>query len=211
MVQPVFRKSGGNLMKRIMRLLIFGATLAAISAYGAAVEADHPDGDKPVVLMETSMGAIRIRLDPQTAPLTVKNFLDYVNGGFYDGTIFHRVVKNFVIQGGGYTPDLQPKPTGAPIRNEAGNGIRNRRGTIAMARPIEVDTATSQFFINVRDNTLLNHKDDSIQGYGYAVFGRVIDGMKVVDAIATAGTGKRKGMRNVPKTPVIIRSIRVVR
>jgi len=161
--------------------------------------------------METSMGAIRIRLDPQTAPLTVKNFLDYVNSGFYDGTIFHRVVKNFVVQGGGYTVDLQLKPTGAPIRNEAGNGLRNRRGTVTMARPFEVDTATSQFFINVSDNTLLNHKDDSIQGYGYAVFGRVINGMKVVDAIAAVATGKQKGMRKVPKTPVIIRSIRIVR
>ena len=161
-------------MKRIIRLLILGATLAAISAYGADVAADHTEGDKPLVLMETSMGTVKIRLDPQTAPLTVKNFLDYVNSGFYDGTIFHRVVKNFVIQGGGYTVDLQPKPTGAPIKNEAGNGLRNRRGTIAMARPFEVETATSQFFINVSDNTLLNHKDDSIQGYGYAVFGRVI-------------------------------------
>jgi peptidyl-prolyl cis-trans isomerase A (cyclophilin A) len=196
---------------RIIRLMIFGATLAAFSAYGADVAAGRAEGDEPLVLMETSMGAIKIRLDPQTAPLTVKNFLDYVNSGFYDGTIFHRVVKNFVIQGGGFTHDLQPKPTGAPIKNEAGNGLRNRRGTIAMARPFEVDTATSQFFINVSDNTLLNHKDDSIQGYGYAVFGRVIEGMKVVDAIAAAETGKQKGMRKVPKTPIIIRSIRVVK
>lgn len=197
-------------MKRIIWLLILVATLAASSAYGTADKVDA-DGDKPLVLMETSMGAIKIRLDPQSAPLTVKNFLDYVNSGFYDGTIFHRVVKSFVIQGGGFTPDLQPKTTAAPIRNEAGNGLRNRRGTIAMARPFEVETATSQFFINVSDNTLLNHKDDSVQGYGYAVFGRVIEGMKVVDAIAAAATGKQKGMRKVPKSPVIIRSIRVVR
>ncbi len=198
-------------MKRIIWLLILVATLAASSAYGAADKVDDADGDKPLVLMETSMGAIKIRLDPQSAPITVKNFLDYVNSGFYDGTIFHRVVKSFVIQGGGFTPDLQPKATAAPIRNEAGNSLRNRRGTIAMARPFEVETATSQFFINVSDNTLLNHKDDSVQGYGYAVFGRVVEGMKVVDAIAAVATGKQKGMRKVPKTPVIIRSIRVVR
>lgn len=194
-----------------MWLLIFVATLAAASAYGAAVARDDADGGKPLVLMETSMGAIKIQLDPQAAPFTVKNFLDYVNSGFYDGTIFHRVVRKFVIQGGGYTLDLQPKPTSAPIRNEAGNRLKNRRGTIAMARSIEVDAATSQFFFNVSDNNLLNHKDDSIQGYGYAVFGRVIEGMKVVDAIAAAETGKQKGMRNVPRIPVIIRSIRVVR
>jgi peptidyl-prolyl cis-trans isomerase A (cyclophilin A) len=206
-----FKKSGGNSMKRIMWLLIFVATLAASSAYGDAVAGDDADGDKPLVLMETSMGSIKIKLDPQISPLTVKNFLDYVNSGFYNGTIFHRVVKNFVIQGGGYTLELQPKSTSAPIRNEADNGLKNRRGTIAMARPIEVDTATSQFFFNVSDNNLLNHKDNSIQGYGYAVFGRVIEGMKVVDAIAAAATGKQKGMRNVPKTPVIIKSIRVVR
>ena len=198
-------------MKRIMLLLILVATLAASGACGAAVAGEDADGDKPLVLMETSMGAIKIRLEPQSAPVTVKNFLDYVSSGFYDGTIFHRVVKNFVIQGGGYTPDLQPKPPGVPIRNEASNGLKNRRGTIAMARPIELDTATYQFFINVSDNNLLNHKDTSIQGYGYAVFGRVIEGMKVVDAIATAATGKQNGMRDVPKRPVIIRSIRVVR
>jgi peptidyl-prolyl cis-trans isomerase A (cyclophilin A) len=198
-------------MKRIIWLLILVAILAASSAYGAADKVDDADGDKPLVLIETSMGAIKIRLDPQSAPITVKNFLDYVNSGFYDGTIFHRVVKSFVIQGGGFTPDLQPKATAAPIRNEAGNGLRNRRGTIAMARPFEVETATSQFFINVSDNTLLNHKDDSVQGYGYAVFGRVVEGMKVVDAIAAVATGKQKGMRKVPKLPVIIRSIRVVR
>jgi cyclophilin family peptidyl-prolyl cis-trans isomerase len=198
-------------MKSIIRLLILVATLGAANVYGAAVAGDHADGDKPLVLMETSMGAIKIQLDPQSAPLTVKNFLDYVNSGLYDGTIFHRVVKNFVIQGGSHTVELQPRPTSAPIRNEAANGLKNRRGTIAMARPIEVDTATSQFFINLSDNTLLNHKDDSIQGYGYAVFGRVIEGMKVVDAIAAVETGKQKGMRKVPKKPVIIRSIRVVR
>jgi len=198
-------------MKRIVWLLTFVATLAASAAYGAAVVGNVADGDKPLVVMETSLGAIKIQLDSQSAPLSVKNFLDYVKSGFYDGTVFHRVVKNFVIQGGGFTVDLQPKLAGAPIKNEAGNGLRNRRGTIAVGRPFEVDTATSQFFINISDNSLLNHKDDSIQGFGYAVFGRVIEGMKVVDAIAAAETGKQKGMRNVPKTPVIIRSIRVVR
>lgn len=198
-------------MKRFMWQLILVVSLVASSVYGATAAGDHADGNKPLVLMETSMGMIKIQLDPEAAPITVKNFLDYVNSGFYDGTIFHRVVKNFVIQGGGFTPDLQPKKAGTPIRNEAGYGLKNRRGTIAMARPIEVDSATSQFFINVSDAVILNHKDDSIQGYGYAVFGRVLEGMKVVDAIAGVETGKQKGMRKVPKTPVTIRSIRVVK
>lgn len=161
--------------------------------------------------METSLGAIRIRLEPQLAPITVKNFLGYVESGFYDGTLFHRIVKGFVIQGGGYTADLQRKTAGVPIRNEAANGLKNRRGTIAMARGVAVDSATSEFYINVADNPILNHQDDSIQGYGYAAFGRVIEGMKVVDRISGVATGKQKGLRKVPKVPVVIRSMRVVR
>lgn len=198
-------------MKRIILTLAFGISLATSGAYGAAAVEPGEDADGPIVVMETSMGNIRIQLDPHRAPITVDNFLGYVNSGFYGGTVFHRVVKNFVIQGGRYTADLQEKPTNPPIRNEAGNGLKNNRGTIAMARGVAVDSATSEFFINVSNNPILNHKDDTIQGHGYAVFGKVIEGMKVVDRIAAVGTGKRKGMRFVPKTPVMIRSMRVVR
>ncbi len=197
--------------KWIVLALALVACLATSSAYGAAAGEPAEDDGKPVVVMETSLGTIRIRLEPQLAPITVKNFLDYAESGFYDGTVFHRVVKGFVIQGGGYTADLQRKPAGAPIRNEAKGGLKNRRGTIAMARGVAVDSATSEFYINVADNPILNHQDDSIQGYGYAVFGRVIEGMKVVDRIRGVATGKQKGLRKVPKVPVVIRSMRVIR
>jgi peptidyl-prolyl cis-trans isomerase A (cyclophilin A) len=201
----------GDVMRRVLLALTIAVSLAAGSAFGAVAGVHDDDAGKPVVLIATSMGDIKVRLEPQKAPVTVKNFLGYVQSGFYDNTLFHRVIRNFVIQGGGFTPDLQQKPTRAPIRNEAANGLQNRRGTIAMARPLEVDTATSQFFINVNDNRLLDHKDDSIQGYGYAVFGQVIEGMKVVDRIAAAEKGKQKGLRDLPKTAVIIRSIRLIK
>lgn len=198
-------------MKRIFLILTLIVCLALAGADGAAVGEPGEGAGKPVVLMETSMGEIRIQLDPGLAPITVKNFLEYVESGFYDNTIFHRVVKGFVIQGGAYTADLKRKPAGTPIRNEANNGLKNRRGTIAMARGVAVDSATAEFFINVVDSPLLNHQDDSIQGYGYAVFGRVIEGMKVVDRIQRVETGKQKGMRKVPKVPVVIRSVRMIR
>ncbi len=198
-------------MKGIFLAIAFVACLATTCAQGAPVGESRADGGKPVVLMETSMGEISIQLEPELAPVTVKNFLEYVNSGFYDNTIFHRVVKNFVIQGGAYRADLERKPTGPPISNEAANGLKNRRGTIAMARGVAVDSATAEFFINVADNPILNHQDDSIQGYGYVVFGRVIAGMKVVDRIRGVETGKRKGLRKVPKLPVVIRSVRIVR
>ena len=198
-------------MKWIFPAIVFVVCLATTCAHGAPVGESGADAGKPVVHMETSLGAIRIQLEPELAPVTVKNFLEYVNSGFYDNTIFHRVVKNFVIQGGAYRADLERKPTGAPISNEAANGLKNRRGTIAMARGVAVDSATAEFFINVADNPILNHQDDSIQGYGYVVFGRVIAGMKVVDRIRVVETGKRKGLRKVPKLPVVIRSVRIVR
>ena len=160
--------------------------------------------------METSMGNIKIQLDPQKAPISVKNFLDYVKSGFYDGTIFHRVIPNFMIQGGGFTAEMQEKQTKAPIKNEAGNGLKNNRWTIAMARTMIVDSATAQFFINVADNVFLNHRDDTMQGYGYAVFGKVIGGIDVVDKIAKVQTGMRMGMGDVPETAVIIKSIKVL-
>jgi len=156
------------------------------------------------------MGNIKIELYPDKAPITVKNFLDYVNSNFYNGTIFHRVINNFMIQGGGFTEDMHPKATKSPIKNEATNGLKNKRGTIAMARTMIVDSATAQFFINQKDNPFLDHRDNSMQGFGYAVFGKVIEGMDVVDKIASVQTGVRKGFQDVPLTPVVIKSVRVV-
>lgn len=164
----------------------------------------------PQVIMETSMGKVRIELFEKEAPVSVKNFLDYATSGFYNGTIFHRVIPGFMAQGGGFTPDLAQKQTKAPIKNEAANGLKNDRGTIAMARTMIVDSATAQFFINVVNNGSLNHRDDSVQGYGYAVFGRVVEGMDVVDAIVGVKTGMQKGFRDVPIDPVIIKSVTAV-
>jgi peptidyl-prolyl cis-trans isomerase A (cyclophilin A) len=195
------------MLKRILSVCALSIFMSSGVVQAAA--ADHPVKN-PVVLMETSMGNVKIHLDPQKAPISVKNFLDYVKSGFYDGTVFHRVIPGFMIQGGGFTPDLQQKPTKAQIRNEAGNGLKNDRGTIAMARTMIVDSATAQFFINVADNAALNHRDDSMQGYGYAVFGKVIEGMDIVDRIAKVRTGMQKGMGDVPETPVVIKSMKVL-
>ena len=158
----------------------------------------------PVVLMETSMGDISIELDAINAPVTTANFLEYVNSGYYDGTIFHRVIDGFMIQGGGMTSDMKEKKTNAPIKNEADNGLKNTKGTIAMARTQVVDSATSQFFINVNDNGFLDHKGKTPSGYGYAVFGKVIEGMETVDAIRKVATGNKGMHQDVPKDPVVI-------
>jgi peptidyl-prolyl cis-trans isomerase A (cyclophilin A)/peptidyl-prolyl cis-trans isomerase B (cyclophilin B) len=162
----------------------------------------------PKVLMKTTKGDIVIELFPQKAPITVKNFLSYVDEGFYDGTIFHRVIKGFMIQGGGYTTELHRKSTKPPIKNEATNGLSNKRGTIAMARTMDINSATAQFFINLVDNTFLDHRDNTPEGYGYCVFGRVIQGMDVVDAIAEVKTMTRRGMRDVPRETIEIISIK---
>jgi cyclophilin family peptidyl-prolyl cis-trans isomerase len=169
-----------------------------------------------VVKLQTSMGNIVIKLDEQTAPVTVKNFLGYVESGFYDGTIFHRVIPGFMIQGGGLTNQMVEKKTRAPIINEAKNGLSNMRGTIAMARSSDPNSATSQFFINHRDNEFLNYINENKPGY--AVFGKVIEGMDVVDAIASVKTttiqitrdGKEVSMEDVPVEPIIIQSVKVV-
>ncbi len=158
-----------------------------------------------MVVFETSKGDITIELYPDDAPDTVQNFLKYVDDGFFDGTIFHRVIPNFMIQGGGFTEDMRQKPTRDAIKNEAKNGLKNDRGTIAMARTSVVDSATSQFFINHADNAFLNH---SQRDFGYAVFGRVVDGMDVVDAIATVKTGRHGPHDDVPEEPVVIRVAR---
>jgi peptidyl-prolyl cis-trans isomerase A (cyclophilin A) len=179
-------------------------SLLLCSAAFAAAETGNP-----VVLMETSLGKIKIELFAKEAPISVKNFVSYANKGFYSGTIFHRVINGFMIQGGGFTADFKQKPTDAPIRNEAGNGLKNDRGTIAMARTNAPDSATSQFFINVVNNGGLNRP--SPDGFGYAVFGKVIEGMDVVDKIKGVKTGMKMGMRDVPETPVEIKSVTVVK
>ena len=161
----------------------------------------------PTVLLETTSGDILIELYADKAPATVENFLKYVNEGFYANTIFHRVIKGFMIQGGGMNMKMEEKATHAPIKNEADNGLANERGTIAMARTNDPDSATAQFFINVANNDFLNHKNETPSGYGYAVFGKVIQGQDVVDRIKSVSTGSYGPYQDVPKTPVIIKSI----
>ncbi|MCQ4314277.1 peptidylprolyl isomerase [Pseudomonas stutzeri] len=157
--------------------------------------------ENPHVLLNTSMGEIEIELEAEKAPISVKNFLSYVESGFYDDTVFHRVIPGFMVQGGGFSENLDQKPTQEPIKNEADNGLHNVRGTLAMARTQNVDSATSQFFINHRDNDFLDHGG---RDFGYAVFGKVVRGMDVVDQIAQVPTGNRSMMQNVPLTPVKI-------
>jgi peptidyl-prolyl cis-trans isomerase A (cyclophilin A) len=181
-------------------------TAALIVAQAAASPSPSPSPAGPVATVETSMGRIRIALDQEKSPISVANFAKYARSGHYAGTVFHRVMPNFMIQGGGMTPELQEKPTMPPIRNEARNGVRNTRGSVAMARTNDPNSATSQFFINLKDNPFL---DFGIQGAGYAVFGQVIDGMDVVDKIAAVRTKTAGPYENVPVTPVVIKSVKV--
>ena len=160
------------------------------------------------VIMETSKGNIEIELDEVKAPITVENFLAYVDESFFDGTLFHRTIKNFVIQGGGVLPDMTEKPTNGPIKNEALNGLSNLRGTIGMARDTAIDTATSQFFINTVDNIRLDHQPENPQRYGYAVFGKVTSGIDVVDMIQDVATHTVGEYENTPIEQVVIHSIR---
>lgn len=162
------------------------------------------------VTLDTVKGTITLELDEDKAPATVANFVEYVKSGHYDGTIFHRVIDGFMIQGGGFTKDMDQKPTREPIRNEAMNGLKNARGTIAMARTAVVDSATSQFFINLVDNDFLDFSSPTPQGFGYAVFGRVTDGMEVVDDIAKARTGFSGPHQNVPEEAIVIKKALVV-
>ncbi|EHY78398.1 peptidylprolyl isomerase A [Stutzerimonas stutzeri] len=157
--------------------------------------------ENPRVLLNTSLGEIELELEAEKAPISVENFLGYVDSGFYDGTVFHRVIPGFMVQGGGFGEGLNQKPTKAPIKNEADNGLHNVRGTVAMARTQNVNSATSQFFINHRDNDFLDHGG---RDFGYAVFAKVVRGMDVVDQIAQVPTGNRATMQNVPLTPVKI-------
>ncbi len=172
-----------------------------------AGDTSETQGGNPVVIISTSKGDIKVELFKNEAPVTVENFLSYANDGFYDGTVFHRVIPNFMIQGGGFTPDFAQKPTKAPIKNEADNGLKNDRGTLAMARTQVVDSATSQFFVNVVDNDFLNN---GARDFGYAVFGKVVDGMDVVDAIAAVPTSNKGMHGDVPTEDVVIESVKLV-
>ncbi len=193
----------------LKKISLPGLLLTIIMFCGCAKQTPSKPAQATRVRLQTSMGDIIIELDEAKAPITVKNFLKYVNRGFYDGTIFHRVIKSFMIQGGGFTKDMQQKPTDMPIKNEASNGLRNDRGTIAMARTNNPDSATCQFFINLVDNLPLNYVPNS--DAGYAVFGKVIAGMDVVDKIANVKTySLPNGMKDVPVESVIIISASVI-
>jgi cyclophilin family peptidyl-prolyl cis-trans isomerase len=188
-------------MKRYMVGLAAATALLALTTGLAG--AQNKKGN-PVVVLQTSKGNIEVELNEAKAPVSVKNFLDYVDNHFYDGLIFHRVIDNFMIQGGGFTVDMSQKEGKAPIENEAGNGLTNDKYTIAMARTSVVNSATAQFFINTKDNTFLNHKDNTPQGFGYAVFGKVVKGMDVVDAIGKTKTGTKNGFNDVPLESISI-------
>jgi peptidyl-prolyl cis-trans isomerase B (cyclophilin B) len=167
------------------------------------------DTKNPVVLLKTSEGDLRIELFQKEAPTSVANFLEYVKKGYYDGLIFHRVIDGFMIQGGGFDKDMKQKPTEAPIGNEANNGLKNTAGTLAMARTNDPHSATSQFFINVSDNEFLNHSSPTPQGWGYAVFGKVISGLEVLDVIKKVKTSPKGFHQDVPVNPVIIHSVTI--
>ena len=183
--------------------LVFGLLLQA----SAPAAPPQPAPGNPIVDIETSMGTITVELFKDQAPVSVANFLEYVHDGFYPGTVFHRVVPGYVIQGGGFTASLAEKDTRPPIQNEATNGLSNRRGTLAMARTRTLRSATSQFYINLANNPSLDHTGFSPDVFGYAVFGRVIAGMDVVDRIGLVKTGTREGMDDVPVEPVLIKNV----
>ena len=162
-----------------------------------------------VIEMKTTFGVITLELDAEKAPKTVENFVRYATEGFYDGTIFNRVIDNFMIQGGGFDADMQQKESGEPIENEADNGLKNDRGTIAMARTMDPHSATAQFFLNVKDNDFLNHSGKNMQGWGYTVFGKVTAGDDVLDKIRSVETGNKSGHQDVPKDSIVIESVTV--
>ena len=192
-------------MQRFLSVFFF--TLMLVFGFTSAAQA----GDQPRILVETSLGNFELQLDPEKAPKTVANFLGYVNSGFYDGTIFHRVIDGFMIQGGGFTPEYERKTTNPPITNEADNGLKNLRGTIAMARTMDPHSATAQFFINVKDNDFLDYTSKSPRGWGYAVFGKVVKGINVVDKIRQVKTGPGGVFpQDAPLEMVIIKRMSVV-
>ncbi|HVS01636.1 MAG TPA: peptidylprolyl isomerase [Thermoanaerobaculia bacterium] len=184
--------------------MILFLLLASLAASGDVT----PEAATPRVALTTNHGTVVLELYSSRAPQTVESFLAYVDSGFYDGTVFHRVIPGFMIQGGGFTPDLQQKSTRPPVANEADNGLRNERGTVAMARTMEPHSATAQFFVNLADNAFLDHTGKNPRGWGYAVFGRVVEGMEVVEAIAGVRTADRGSYQNVPAEPVVIETAR---
>jgi len=192
-------------MKKIVISLAFAIAMLIVSGSSAIA------GGNPQVRITTNMGIIEIQLDEENAPQTVANFLRYVKEGYYSGTIFHRVIPNFMIQGGGFSEHMRKKPTHAPIMNEADNGLRNTIGTIAMARTSDPHSATAQFFINTKNNGFLNFREKSPRGWGYAVFGSVSKGMDVVRKIEAVQTGYRSGMNDVPLQPVVIKSVSLIK
>jgi len=190
--------------------LMLGVAGCGASEPGKQTVSTAPAAGQPAnprVLIETSKGNITVEVFPHNAPQSAANFLNYVKSGFYDGLAFHRVIPGFMIQTGGMTPDMVEKPKGAPIQNEADNGLKNLRGTLAMARMGEPHSASSQFFINVADNAFLNHRGKSDEGWGYAVFGQVVDGMNVVDAIVAVPRGSRGPYDDVPVDPVVMKRV----
>lgn len=190
---------------RILALLLLALPLVAVADTRADEANDNEQSENPSVILHTNHGAITIELFEDKAPKSVENFLQYARDGHYDDTLFHRVISNFMIQGGGFDTDFNQKPTREPITNEADNGLKNTRGTLAMARTNDPHSATSQFFINVTDNAFLDHRGKhSGQSWGYAVFGQVTDGMDVVDSIREVATGRQGPHENVPNDPVII-------
>lgn len=194
-----------------MKTYVKWLVIACITAWSSAAlsQQAQPTGNNLVVVMKTTMGTIEIELFSDRAPQTVSNFLSYVTESFYDSTLFHRVIKGFMIQGGGFTTSFQRKETKPPIKNEATNGLSNKRGTVTMARTNVIDSATSQFFINLVDNDFLDHKDNTPKGYGYCVFGNVVKGLDIVDKIASVTVRQGTISEAVPVNPVIIESVRV--
>ena len=193
-----------------MRKIILFMILLLTSTLSFATEKTMSDTPTKVKLT-TNLGEIIIQLNAEKAPVSSANFLTYVNEGFYNGTIFHRVIPDFMAQGGGFDTSFNQKAVHAPIKNEADNGLKNTRGTLAMARTNDPNSATAQFFINLKDNTFLNHTGKNASGWGYAVFGEVIEGMDVVDTMAKQPTGNRGGHQDVPKTDIIIEKAEVVK
>lgn len=192
-----------------MRTLILSMVLFLTSTLSFATENNMSDKQTKVKL-STTLGEVIIQLNTEKAPVSSANFLTYVNEGFYNGTIFHRVIPDFMAQGGGFDTSFNQKAVHAPIKNEADNGLKNTRGTLAMARTNDPNSATAQFFINYKDNSFLNHTSPTSSGWGYAVFGEVVEGMDVVDAMAKQATGNRGGHQDVPKTDIVIEKAEVV-
>ncbi len=193
-----------------MRIFMLSMLLLFTTTLSFATENKMSDTNTKVKLT-TSLGDIVIQLNSEKAPISAANFLSYVTEGFYSGTIFHRIIPDFMAQGGGFDTSFNQKAVHAPIKNEADNGLKNTRGTLAMARTGVVDSATAQFFINLKDNSFLNHTAKNTSGWGYAVFGEVIEGMDVVDKMATQATGNRGAYQDVPKTDIVIEKAEVLK